>query len=74
MLSSCFYEIRIEGILAAHWSDWFEGLVIHSDPDGETRLSGWLSDQAALFGVLAMLHALNLTLVSVNRLAPQPDL
>lgn len=64
------YEIRIEGHLPDRWSDWFAGLAIHNDPCGETTLSGPLADQAALFGVLAKIHALNLILVSVNRVSP----
>ncbi len=67
------YEIRVEGHLAARWSDWFEGLAIHTDPNGETSLSGRLTDQAALFGVLAKIHNLNLTLISVCRSAPQRE-
>jgi hypothetical protein len=63
-----FYEIRVEGHLADRWSDWFEGLAIRTDPGGETALRGVLVDQAALFGVLTRIHALNLTLISVNRL------
>jgi hypothetical protein len=66
----CFYEIRVEGLLTARWSEWFEALAVHADPNGETILSGWLDDQAALYGVLAKIHALNLVLVSVNRSAP----
>ena len=61
------YEIRVEGHLTDRWSDWFEGLAIQNDPDGETTLSGPFSDQAALFGVLTKLLALNLILISVNR-------
>jgi len=61
------YEIRIEGHLAGSWSDWFEGLAILNDPTGEMVLSGPLMDQAALFGVLNKIQALNLTLISVNR-------
>ncbi|RPI31182.1 MAG: hypothetical protein EHM70_12100 [Chloroflexota bacterium] len=67
-----FYEIRIEGgHLTDRWSEWFEGLAIHNDPDGGTTLSGALIDQAALMGVLGKIQALNLTLISVNRLSPQ---
>ena len=62
-----FYEIHIEGHLADRWSDWFEGLAIHNDLNGETTLSGSVTDQAALFGVLNKIHALNLTLISLNR-------
>jgi hypothetical protein len=65
----CFYEIRVESLLAEYWSEWFEGLAVQADPSGETTLSGQLIDQAALFGVLAKVHALNLTLVMVRRLS-----
>ena len=61
------YEIRVEGHLTDRWSDWFEGLVIHNDSNGETILSGPLSDQSALLGVLNKIQALNLTFISVNR-------
>lgn len=64
------YEIRVEGHLPDRWSDWFAGLAIRNDPNGETMLRGLVADQAALFGVLNKIHALNLTLVSVNRLTP----
>ncbi len=60
------YEIRIEGHLAANWSDWFEGLAIRQEPSGETVLSGLL-DQAALHGILARIRDLGLALVAVNR-------
>jgi hypothetical protein len=66
----CFYEIRVEGHLADRWSDWFEGLAIRNDPNGEAVLSGLLIDQAALFGVLTRIHALNLNLISVFRSSP----
>jgi hypothetical protein len=62
------YEIRVAGHLADRWSDWFEGLAVRNDSNGETVLSGLLVDQAALFGVLARIHDLNLTLISVQRL------
>ena len=71
MDKSCIYRIRVEGHLADRWSDWFEGLAIHNDPNGETTLSGSLTDQAALFGVLNKIHALNLTLISLNRSSPE---
>ncbi len=67
------YEIRVEGHLAERWSDWFEGLAIHTDPHDETTLTGWLADQAALFGVLAKIHNLNLVLISVTRSLPKRE-
>ena len=65
-----YYEIRVEGHLTGRWSDWFEALAVHAEPNGETILSGRLADQAALFGVLAKIHNLNLVLISVKRMPP----
>jgi len=67
----CVYEIRVEGHLAERWSDWFEGLTIHTGPGDETTLAGRLADQAALFGVLAKIHNLNLVLIAVTRSSPK---
>jgi hypothetical protein len=67
MSEPCVYEIRVEGHLAESWTDWFEVLEIHNEFKGETILSGLIDDQAALFGVLSKIQALNLTLISVKR-------
>ena len=64
------YEIRVEGHLSDRWSDWFAGLAIRHDLSDETMLIGTLTDQAALFGVLNKIYALNLPLIAVNRLSP----
>ena len=66
-----FYEIRVEGHLTDRWKEWFEGLAIRNDSDGKTTLSGMLSDQAALFGLLNKIQALNLVLISVSRSSPK---
>lgn len=63
------YEIRVEGHLPERWSHWFAGLAIHNELHAETTLRGCLADQAALFGVLTKLHALNLILIAVDRVA-----
>jgi len=65
------YEIRVEGHLTEHWSDWFDELTIHNESGGETIVNGSFVDQAALFGMLIKLHSLNLTLISVKKLAYQ---
>lgn len=68
-----YYEIRVEGHLSDRWSDWFDGLAIRNDHNDETILSGSFVDQASLFGTLTKIQALNLTLLSVNRLAPEGE-
>ena len=59
-------EIRIRGLIDEHWSDWFEGLTITHTDQGETLLTGEVSDQAALYGLLAKLRDLGLALVSLE--------
>jgi hypothetical protein len=63
------YEIHIEGLITDQWSDWFEGLAIQNHANQTTTISGLLADQAALFGVLTKIHALNLNIISVRRLS-----
>ena len=59
-------EIRVKGQIDEHWSDWFEDLTItHTDQD-ETVLSGPIVDQAALYGLVAKLRDLGLSLLSVK--------
>jgi hypothetical protein len=67
------YEIRVEGHLATDWSDWFEGLTVCQEANGETVLFGEM-DQAALHGVLAKVRDLGLVLVAVNRVIPREEL
>jgi hypothetical protein len=64
------YEIRVKGHLGQRWSDWFDRLTIYQESNGETKMSGLLSDQAALFGVLNKIQALHLVLISVSRISP----
>ena len=64
------YRIRIEGHLDQHWSSWFEGLSITHLENGETQLSGYLTDQAALYGVLHKIQNLGIPLIAVCRVPP----
>ena len=63
-------EIRIKGHLDERWADWFEGLTITREDNGETRLTGPVADQAALHGLLKKVRDLGLPLISVNRIEP----
>ncbi len=60
------FQIRVKGQLSRDWTDWLEGLEMSELENGEMLLSGKLADQSALMGVLAKLHRLNLTILSVN--------
>ncbi len=59
------YQIRIKGHLDSQWTDWFEGLGITLEENGETLLSGPVADQAALHGLLRKVRDLGMPLVSV---------
>jgi len=64
------YEIRIKGHLDDKWADWFEGLTITREDNGETLLIGPVVDQAALHGVLKKVRDGGMPLLSVNRVKP----
>jgi hypothetical protein len=68
------YEIRIKGHLDDRWVNWFEGLTITRENNGETLLAGPVVDQSALHGLLRKVRDLGMPLVSVNRIEPEaPD-
>ena len=64
------YQIRIKGHLGRQWTDWFGGLTITLEDNGETLLTGPVVDQAALHGVLKKVRDLGMPLVSVIRVKP----
>ena len=64
------YQIRIKGHLGREWTDWFGGLAITLEDNGETLLTGSLIDQAALHGLLRKVRDLGVPLLSVNRVKP----
>ena len=64
------YEIRIKGHLDDRWAEWFEGLTITLEENGDTLLTGPVVDQAALHGLLKKVRDLNLPLVSVDPVEP----
>ena len=66
------YEIRLKGHLDNRWTDWFDGLTITREDNGETRLVGPVVDQAALHGLLRKVRDLGLPLVAVMRVDPKP--
>jgi hypothetical protein len=66
------YEFRLQGHLDDRWAEWFEGLTITLEDNGDTLLTGPVIDQAALYGLLKKVRDLGLPLLSVNRVEPGP--
>ncbi len=64
------YQIRIKGHLGSQWTDWFGGLTITLEEDGNTLLTGPVIDQAALHGLLKKVRDLGMPLVSVSPVEP----
>ncbi|NMB90352.1 MAG: hypothetical protein GYA17_18485 [Chloroflexi bacterium] len=66
------YQIRLRGHLSPAWMDWFEGLTITLEDNGDTLLGGPVVDQAALYGLLKTVRDLGLPLLSVIQIEPDP--
>jgi hypothetical protein len=64
------YQIRLQGHLGRQWTDWFGGLTITLEDNGDTLLTGPVADQAALHGLLKRVRDLGMPLISVNRVTP----
>lgn len=64
------YQIRVQGHLGPQWTDWFEGMTITLEDDGDTLLTGPVVDQAALHGLLRKVRDLGMPLISAIRVKP----
>jgi hypothetical protein len=62
------YEIVVEGHLHAQWSSWLSNVQITHFSDGTTVLVGELADDAGVYGLLAKLRDMGVTLVALRRL------
>ena len=67
------YEIRLKEHLDDRWVEWFEGLTITLEENGDTLLTGPVIDQAALHGLLKKVRDLGMPLVSVSPVEPGPS-
>lgn len=61
------YQIRIKGHLRREWSEWFDGLTITLEDNGDTLITGPVIDQAALYGLLRKVRDFGLPLLSVSQ-------
>jgi len=70
------YQIRVKSHLGSDWTDWFEGLSITQEENGDTLFTGPVVDQAALHGLLKKIRDLGMSLISINPLQdnePHPE-
>jgi hypothetical protein len=68
-----FYRITVKGALDDSWSAWFGGLTITHDAYGDSILEGVVRDQTALYGIIAKMRDLGLTLIAVEQGATGMD-
>ena len=71
LYEAAVYQIRFQGVLDESWVKYLNpDLIIHTQGDSPqaliTTLTGKVSDQAALLGLLNSLYYLGLPLLSVN--------
>lgn len=64
------YQIRIKGHLSIQWADWFGGLSITLEDNGDTLVTGPVIDQSALHGLLRKVRDLGMPLLSIIRMDP----
>ena len=64
------YQISIKGHLGPRWAEWFGGMTITLEDNGDTLLTGPVVDQAALHGLLRKVRDLGMPLISAIRVEP----
>ncbi len=70
-MAALVYRIRVKGQLGSQWSDWFDGMTITPESDGDTTISGPVADQPALHALLVKVRDLGLVLVALESI-PEP--
>lgn len=58
-------EIRLEGHLDTSWADWLNGFTFTHTESQTTILTGEVTDQSALYGLIAKLRDLGVKLIAV---------
>lgn len=61
-------KIKIASHLDINWDQWIQDFTVVHGVQGETTLVGPVRDQAELYGLIAKLRDLGVTLISVNML------
>lgn len=60
------YRIKVKGHLDSSWSEWFDGWIITDGTNETTILTGIVTDQPALHGLIAKVRDLGLPLLLVE--------
>lgn len=69
--ASGYYEICVSGRLGRQAAIWFEDMTLTVNEETtppQTIIQGYLADQTALYGLIARIRDLGLTLESIKRL------
>ncbi len=64
------YQIRVKGHLGCRWAEWFGGVTITLEDNGDTLLTCPVEDQASLHGLLRKVRDLGMPLISAVRVKP----
>lgn len=64
-MTSPIYAFEVQGHLDCHWASRLANLAITHNADGTSTLSGPITDQAELHGVLAALRDLGITIIAL---------
>ena len=71
------YQIKIAGTLDPSWSEWLGGLQIKTESHDQnpplTILTGQISDQTILRGILCKIWDLNFRIMSVCQIEPMDE-
>jgi hypothetical protein len=64
-VGATIYQIRIKGHLGTEWIEWFGGMSIVLEANGDSLVTGAIVDQSQLHGLLKKVRDLGLPLISV---------
>lgn len=67
-MDEAYYAIRVKSYLGADTISAFDNFAARQTANGDTVLTGLVTDQAALHGILMKIRDLGLTLVEVRNL------
>ena len=68
------YRIQLKENLGSNWNEWFSGFEVTQEVNSSgSLLTGMVTDQAALHGLIRKVRDPGLTLVSIQRMETKPE-